>query len=795
VKSGGRPELLWAGLLLALAAGGLLFVRARGATGFGDRAAPGASEALAFKREIRPLLARYCAGCHGPEKKKADLDLTAFGDEASVLGARKIWKRVQDQLAMREMPPEDRKQPSPQERDFLVEWIDRALDRAAALAPAEPGRVVLRRLNRMEYRNTIRDLVGVDFNPSDDFPSDDVGYGFDNIGDVLSLPPLLMEKYFAAAERILDQAVVTDEKRKSQVKRLRADSMELTAGVSSDSGLQVLFANSEVYSQVEFPQEGVYTFRIRAGGDQAGSEPARMALKIDGQLFRVLDVPVPRSRMQVYEVEAKIPSGKHRLAAAFINDYFNPEARPGERDRNLVLDTIEIVPPADPKASSLPESHRRIFVARPAEGKTAREAAREVIVRFAARAWRRPLRTREAEPLLGLFDTAQKQGDSFESAVKLPLAAILVSPHFLFRVEPDRPSEEPRGAHYVGDYPLASRLSYFLWSTMPDDELFELAERGELAKPAVLEAQVARMLRDPRSRSLSTSFAVQWLQIGRLETVTPDPKRFPAWNDRLKKAMLDETVLFFEAIVDEDRSVSDLLDADFTYVNETLARHYGLAGVEGEAMRRVALADPRRGGILTMGSVLTVTSNPTRTSPVKRGKWVLESILGTPPPPPLPDAGILKEEPEGAEQLTVRQRLELHRADPSCASCHKRMDPIGIGFENYDAIGCWREKEGRLPLDVAAVLPDGRSFAGPVELKRILLTRREDFVRNLVEKILTYALGRGVEYYDVAVVKGIRRALAEQGYRFSTLVQEVVKSYPFQHRRNRSKESGEVRDD
>ncbi|HLF94860.1 MAG TPA: DUF1592 domain-containing protein [Planctomycetota bacterium] len=781
---GGRHTLWILSAVVAVPlAAGLLLLR-RGGGGAKVEAPP----AVGYESHVQPLLATYCVSCHGPTKKKAELDLSKYRDEKSIAGNRKVWKRIWDQLQGQEMPPEGKKKPTVEERELLANWIEGALDRADAAAPPDPGRVVVRRLNRVEYRNTIRDLVGVDYDPAD-FPHDDVGYGFDNIGDVLSLPPLLMEKYFAAAEKILDRALVSTDRLKPKSRRLNADALQGPAGGNSETGMRVLFANGEVYGTVDVAQSGQYLVRIRACSDPAGNEPARMAIKVDAQVVKTIDVPAPRAKPQVYEERLTIGAGKRRIAAAFVNDFYNPEARkPAERDRNLLVDFIELVGPVDVKPPEPPESHRRIFTAQPGPVKTKLEAATEILATFARRAFRRPLQEGELDRLLKLYALAEQQGDAFESAIKVPLQAVLVSPHFLFRVEPDREAGDPKGSHRVGDFELASRLSYFLWCSMPDDELFEIAGKGTLHEPAVLEAQVLRMLKDPKAASLATNFAIQWLQLRRLDVASPDPKRYPAWSDRLRDAMRQETALVFEEILREDRSVVDLLDADFTYVNEPLAKHYGLPGVQGEAMRRVKLDDPRRGGVLTMAGVLTVTSNPTRTSPVKRGKWVLETILGTPPPPPLPDAGELKDEPEGAEMLTVRQRLELHRADPSCAACHRRMDPIGIGFENYDPIGAWREKEGRLPLDVAGTLMDGRSFNGPVELKRILLSRKEDFVRCLTEKMLTYATGRGVEYYDANVVKGIRKSLADKGYRFSALVLEIVKSTPFQYRRNRASE-------
>jgi mono/diheme cytochrome c family protein len=785
------------GVLLAAVAGGAALRAGRGSAPPPAPAQKGPAP-VAYDTHVRPLLSKYCYSCHGPKKAKANLDLSKFATEASVLSARKLWKRVLDQIQSLQMPPEDSGRPlKPADREVLASWIEAAILRPDPHAPPDPGRVVLRRLNRAEYRNTIRDLLGIElagsFDPTRDFPSDDVGYGFDTIGDVLSIPPLLLEKYVAAAERILDRAIVTPEQLKPMVRRLEAEALAVTAGGAPDSAHMVLFANGELSAEVDVPKDGRYVLRVRAGGDQAGPEPARMLVRAGDRDLKTFDVTVPRDRMKVYEQKLELRAGKRRLAVAFVNDYYNPSApKRSERDRNLVVDWLELTGPVLEGPPELPESHKRIFTAQPGAGVSKREAARRVLAPLAERAFRRPVAAEEVERLVSLFDLADAQGESFEAAMKVPLLAVLVSPHFLFRVERDGPAGAPRGVRPLDDWELATRLSYFLWSSMPDEELFALARQGRLRDPKTLDAQVDRMLRDPRARALSENFALQWLQLRRLEIHAPDPKRFPTFNEKLREAMRREVELLFDEIVREDRSVVTLLDADFTYVNEALARHYGIPGVRGDEMRRVALQDPRRGGILMTAGVLTVTSNPTRTSPVKRGKWVLEALLGTPPPPPLPDAGELKDEPEGAERLTVRQRLELHRADPNCAGCHKRMDPIGLGFENYDAIGRWRETEGRLPLDVSGTLVDGTSFNGPVELKKILLRRKDEFVRNLIEKTLTYALGRGVEYYDAPVVKEIQKSMAAQGYRFSALVKGVVRSYPFLHRRTHW---GEVKDE
>jgi hypothetical protein len=766
----------------ALFAGVLLLLWPR----FRPPSAPPAPPKDVYAHEIRPVLAAHCYPCHGHQKAKAKLNLEAFADEAAVLKARKTWKKVYDQVQAREMPPEEKPRLPVHDLEKLTGWLEAALDRPDPGAPRDPGRVVMRRLNRIEYRNTIRDLVGVDFNPNAaDFPSDDVGYGFDNIGDVLSLPPVLMEKYLVAAEKILAQAIVTEDRTKPAVRRFEARTMQVSGGAAPEVDLLVMFANGEGVLPVEVAQDGKYLLRVRAAGDQAGAEPARLALKVDDRPVRVIDVAVPRKEARVYEEKVDLRSGPRKIATAFVNDFYNPEARPKDRDRNLVLDYVELVGPVNLKPPEPPESHRRIFFAKPGASVTKRQAAAEIVGRFARLAFRRPVEPAEVERLLSLYDLSERQGDSFEVAVRLPLQAILVSPHFLFRVE--------RSSGRLGDHELASRLSYFLWSTMPDAELFAAAEKGQLRDPAACEAQVRRMLKDPRARSLAENFAIQWLQLRRLETQAPDPKRFPAWDEALRAAMHEEALLLFDEVVREDKSVLELLGATYTYLNERLASHYGISGVKGPEMRRVELSDPRRGGVLTMGAVLTVTSNPTRTAAVKRGKWVLETILGTPPPPPLPDAGELKDETDEDRKLSLRQRLEEHRADPSCANCHRRMDPIGFAFENYDAVGAWRDRDGAHAIETAATLPDGSSFRGPVELKALLLSRKDDFVRCLTEKMTTYALGRGVEYYDASTVKAIRAALAGRGYRISALVTEIVRSYPFQHRREQGAE--EVKDE
>jgi mono/diheme cytochrome c family protein len=749
-------------------------------------AAPRPASADAFA-DLQPLLARHCHDCHGAKKQKADLNLAAFPDEAAVQKNRPVWKKVWEKILSREMPPSDHKPKLPDaDRARLVDWIEKSLSHLPGTAVRDPGRVVIRRLNRTEYRNTIRELLGVEA-AVDDFPSDDIGYGFDNIGDVLSLPPLLLEKYLDAAADALDRALVTDSRRGAATRRHEAERMIAVAGSILEKDHHRLVQNGELTQEIEVKQDGRYLLRVRAGADANGGEAVRMAVKLDGQEAQTFEVRASRSRPVVHETSVAMKAGTHTAAIAFLNDKRKPGAPPPPakgRVRCLQLDWLEVAGPIDLPPPVYPETHKRVFIAAPAPDR--RKAAREIVAAFAARAFRRPPAPEEVERLLRPVDAADKRGDAFEAAVAFSLQAALVSPHFLFRIEADRPGDDPRGVRPVDGWELASRLSYFLWSGMPDEELFARARKGDLTDPAVLDAQVARMLKDPRAKALAENFAAQWLQIRRLESASPDRGRFPAWDDGLRAAMTAEVTMFFESVLREDRSVLTLLDADYTFANEQLARHYGIEGVTGGEMRRVPLADARRGGVLTMAGILTANSNATRTSPVKRGKWVLEVLLNAPPPPPLPGADNLKEKDKPDEKVSLRKRLEQHRANPDCATCHERMDPLGFGLENFDAVGAWREQDEGLPLDTAAVLPDGSAFQGPVELKAILLARKDDFARCLAEKMLTYALGRGVEPCDAPAVRGIVNALAADRYRFSTLVREVVKSYPFLHRRNRA---------
>lgn len=733
-----------------------------------------------YQTVIVPLLKKHCTSCHGSNKQEAGLNLESYQDEASALRDARTWDKVLQQVQSGEMPPRTRRPLSMAEKEQLTAWINNVV-LASLYARPNPGRVTLRRLNRAEYRNTIRDLVGIDFQATEDFPADDVGYGFDNIGDVLALPPLLMEKYLAAAEQIINKAVVTGPAARHPAKRYSARELQTTLKEAPLVGtMRALNSNGALFVAHHFPISGEYVLRVRACGQQAGREPVKMAWALDNQVLKPQDVKNPENDPRVYEAFVKVRAGDHRFGVFFTNDYYAPNTPdPKNRDRNLLVEWLEVEGPLDVPPPSLPESHRRIMICQPTR-RAREECAFKILENFARRAYRRPVTREEVNKLIGLVQLAESQGESWERGIQLALEAVLVSPHFLFRVERDPEGIKPQTPYRINEFELASRLSYFLWSSMPDDELFYHAQQGTLRKN--LEAQVRRMLKDGKSWALVENFAGQWLQLRNLKSLQPDPARFPNFNEELRAAMQRETELFFEAILREDRSLLDFLDADFTFVNERLANHYGIPNVQGSEFRRVKLTGVPRGGLLTQASILTLTSNPTRTSPVKRGKWILETLLGTPPPPPAPDAGLLPDDKNQKLTGTLRQRMEQHRSKPLCASCHQKMDPLGFGFENFDAIGAWRDKDGGEPIDASGELPGGQKFQGPQELKAILRSQREQFTRCLTEKLLTYALGRGTDFTDRPVIDKITRAVAAKDYKFSSLVFEIVKSDAFQMR-------------
>lgn len=726
-----------------------------------------------FQEKLRPFVSQYCVDCHSADNPEGGIDVATFVTEESLLTGhgRKTWEKVLGMLEIGAMPPSDMEQPPKELREELAVWLEDRLFNLDCELVDDPGRVTIRRLNRVEYRNTIRDLLAVDFDPTDAFPSDDVGYGFDNIGDVLSLSPLLMEKYLDAAETITAEAIpVAGENELRRVYDIGR--LQSRPKLRGSGGFLGLSSRADVWADYEAGLAGEYEIDIRAKAQQFGSEPAKMQLRVDGKVVRTFDVTGQMKQQDYIHTMALFP-GRVRIQASFINDKY--EAKKG--DRNLYIGRFAITRPEDRSQLNQFIQHQ------PGNGGSVREAATAVLRPFVSRAFRRPATDADAGRYVDIVEMAVNDGEKFEQGIQFAVQAVLVSPGFLFRIETDARPDDPMAERPVTDYELASRLSYFLWSSMPDEELFQLAERGDLRKPDVLKQQVSRMLSDPKSRALVDNFAGQWLNLQMLDEMTPDPDVFPDFDARLREDMKRESLLLFQAVMQDDLSVLDFLDASFTFVNERLARHYELENIKGDQFQKVSLNPQQRAGILTHASILTLTSNPERTSPVKRGKWIMENILGDAPPPPPPGVPELEETSKGNPEASMREQLALHRADPGCASCHRTMDVLGFGFENFDATGRWRDKDGDETVDSSGELPSGETFSGPTELVQLLKKRQTDFARCMTEKMLTYALGRGLEYYDRCATDAVLERLKANEYRFSELVLGIVTSKPFQQRR------------
>lgn len=742
-----------------------------------------------FDVKVSQFVAKHCINCHGPTKQQGSLSLHQFGTETSLVEDRTTWETILERVRAKEMPPQNKPQPSDADRNAFVQYVDDLLKKSSCTGPPNAGRVTLRRLNRAEYDNTIRDLFGTDFKPAQDFPSDDVGYGFDSIGDVLTLSPLLMDKYLSAAESVVDKVFERTQVSQTTQRKLFAIEREYrntfrNADRAPFGFGKLLTGPGEVSRVWKFEHPGVYKLRMVAKALPAGDELPRVAFKIDGktvETFQILNVEGRRFGPP-YVVEVSLTAGDHRFGFEFLNPYYDAKAKDAKkRDRGLWFDHIEFEGPLNPPPPETSPAYKKLMVASPGKGVTTAEAARRVLTPFARKAYRRAPTAKEIGDLVKLVEFAEKQGDSFDDGIRVAVTAVLVSPHFLYRVELDRPGPA-NTPQPVTDVELASRLSYFLWSSMPDEDLLTAAQTGKLRQGDNLEKQVRRMLRDPKSKELAENFAGQWLMFRNLKDVTPDEKLFPNFDDALRQAMGQETTLFFDSVVREDRNIFDFIDADYTFVNERLARHYKIPNVTGPEFRRVSLKGTPRGGILTHASILTVTSNPTRTSPVKRGKFIIENILNVTVPPPPPDAGDLPEDDGQELKGSLRQRMEQHRENPTCASCHNRMDPIGFAYENFDALGAWRDKDGKFSIDPSGTLPDGTAFKNPADLRKILKGKQDQFRRCLAEKLLTYATGRGLEFFDRCHVDEIVKQMQDGQDKFSSLILAVVRSEPFQKR-------------
>ena len=840
-----------AGCVAVLAASGHLHARV------GAQQPPAEVHALATPQEPRAVLDRYCVTCHNERLRTGDLALDTL-DLSDVAHDAAVWEKVVRKLRGGVMPPVGRPRPDSLTYAALVSWLEAELDRAAAVHP-NPGRTeAFHRLNRAEYQNAVRDLLGIELDVAALLPGDDSSYGFDNIAGVLRFSPTLLERYLTAAKKVSRAAIG------GPPPFPNFDVFRVADDLPQDDRLEDLPFGTRggVRIRYNFPADGEYVVRARLARQLGGQDrdvprfqtAQQLEVSLDREALQVFTLPAaqptvgrrrptppaqpsagPRSRPTApaapereqpetgrqrigvgarnrldadWEFRFATTAGPHDVAVTFttrtpalletlIQPYLYPKP-PGSNQwssrRGIYLRTVEISGPFEVTGVSDTPSRHRIFVCRPARPSEEAGCATTILSTLARRAYRRPVTDAELAALLTFYNDGRAAGD-FETGIELALRGLLVSPGFLFRIERDPAQIAPDTDYRISDLELASRLSFFLWSSIPDDELLEAAMQGTLAEPAVLDRQVRRMLADSRSAALVDNFVGQWLQLRRVPTLAPDPFKDPDFDESLRRALRRETELFLDSIIHEDRSVLELLEADYTFLNERLARHYGVPHVYGSHFRRVALpAGSVRGGLLGQGSVLAVTSHANRTSPVVRGKWILENILGTPPPEPPANVPALEEKQDGGQALTMRERMEEHRVNPICASCHLIMDPLGLALENFDQAGRWRPVEESFnsrvasftPIDTVGTLPDGTTFDGPVEMRQALLSRSDNFVATLTEKLLTYALGRGAEHYDMPAVRAITRDAARNDHRFSSLVLGVVNSVPFQMRRSES---------
>jgi hypothetical protein len=763
----------------------------------------------------RAVLNQYCVTCHNERLRTAGLTLERMAVDDVGPGA-KVWEKVLSKIRTGAMPPPSMPRPDKTASDGFTSWLETALDHVSAANP-NPGRVAVHRLNQVEYTNAVRDLLGLEIDGRSLLVGDDADeQGFDNIAGVLSLSPALLERYLSAA-RVISRLAIGDPaiapafamydipKTLVQDERISED---LPFG--SRGGIAV---------HHRFPLDAEYVVKIRLRRQLYDyiiglGRPHQLEVRLDGKLIQTFTVggenkgrPAPASfvgqiqgdpEWETYmhsadaglEVRFPVKAGPRVLAVSFKKDLAEPEGVPqpsGGRaialnewyDGNPSVDSVAIGGPYNVQGPGDTPSRRKIFSCAPTGNSGEQACARQILSTLARRAYRRPVTEEDIQTLLEFYNSGRRRA-GFDAGIQSAVERILASPDFLFRLESAPANLAPGTVYRLDDTELASRLSFFLWSSIPDDQLLDLGASGKLKDASILEQQVRRMLADPRANALVDNFVSRWLNLFKLRGAAPDPDIFPDFDENLRQAFQQETILFVESQVRADRSVVDLLNAKYTFLNERLARHYQIPNVYGERFRRVELKDDNRSGLLGQGSILTVTSYGNRTSPVLRGKWLLEMILGTPPPPPPPDVPPLKEKSETDRPLSVRERLEQHRQNPACASCHVRMDPLGFALENFDAIGEWRTAEDGVPVDASAALPDGTKLEGVAGLRKILLGRRDQFAGTLTEKLLTYSLGRELEYYDLPAARKIAREAAASDYRWSSIILGIVKSVPFQ---------------
>jgi cytochrome c551/c552 len=756
------------------------------------------------------LLDQYCVGCHNDRLKSGGLALNKI-DVTKPTENAETWEKVIRKLRSGLMPPAGARRPAATQLNAFAASLETSIDQVASARP-NPGKPSLHRLNRAEYQNTVRDLLALDVDVTSLLPADDTSVGFDNIADVLNVSPALLEGYERAASKISHSAVgdanITPYEETYHIPQ-EAPQLKHVDGAPFGTRGGLVFKHN-------FPVDGEYLFRMtfyytNVGGFYGSlAKDEKIEINVDGERMALLDVE-PRkipSTGDLRSQRVKVKAGPHNVAVTFLQKTEGPVddfVSPYERSLTDVtvgdmqgfsslphMKNIAVSGPYNTAGVGDTPSRRKVFVCRPANATDEIPCAKKILSSVARQAYRRPVTDKDTEVLLSFYQNGRNKGD-FEAGIQMGLQRILADPEFVTRFERVPDKVTPGSPYRISDLELASRLSYFIWSSVPDDQLITVASQNKLREPGMLEKQVRRMLADPKSEALATNFAGQWLYLRNLQYVEPDVNEYPNFDAHLDESMKRETELLFDSIMREDHNVLDLLNANYTYVNERLARHYGIADVYGEAFRRVALTDPNRFGLLGQASFLTVTSLANRTSPVGRGKWVLENLMGTPPPVPPPNVPALKENPDRtgsikdrdastAKVLSVREKMEQHRTQEPCHSCHQIMDPIGFSLENYDAVGQWRTADNGLTIDASGQLVDGTKIQGPAGLRQALMARSDAFVRTLTEKLLTYATGRRVEYYDMPVIRAIDRDAAKNSNHFSNIVLGIVKSAPFQMR-------------
>jgi len=758
-----------------------------------------------FRRTVQPILADHCIDCHTADDPSGGVVLQGYDTPEKLLSDIRLWEKVAKTQREKSMPPEDGDPPSDEGRTAVIAWVGSATKALSEAAPFDPGPMLYRRLNRREYANTIRDLLGIDFDVATavGLPPDQKAFGYDTIAAALDIPPLLMEKYVAAADEVLDRVVVDRPwSQKFEVEDLpheilqampepdRRDKAPIPPATLVKDGVRMIHTPAAVNFEVDIREGGHYAIRVRCWRERpkrARNVP-ELHVQVAGQTRKSARILAPKNKPEVKSLRVYLPQGKTEITLACFG---LPAGPPWKSDRfsTVGLDWIEITGPVS--ASGVrpdPAAHARIFYTTAAESGGQRAAARRIVRRFAARSFRRVPTDAEIDKLMTLFDKAQSRGATFEKSVGLMLKAVLISPQFLFRTETLRPelADQP---YRVTDFELASRLSYFLWSTMPDKQLLKTAEAGQLSDPNTLRAEVSRMLADEKAESLINDFAAQWLHLDKLEMALPSEEHFPSFSQRVRSAMRAEVEVYLRHIIKEDRSVLELIDSDYMFTNRELTLHYRVRGTLDRDKGFVKTATerhPERGGLLGMGAILAMTSHVARNSPTMRGKWVLEVMLGDPPPPPPANVEQIDEEVGDKKRpRTFRELLAAHADQSSaCAGCHQKMDPLGFALDNFDPVGRWQTERDGQKIDAVGILPDGRKVDGAIELKKLLMQEKDRFVRNLIEQMLTYALGRKLQYYDRPTIARIHERLKAADYRFSALVLGIAESYPMHYRRN-----------